>query len=211
MNKKVLLAAFTVLIALTNGARANSAQGDNRNLRERAQQERSVREFQNPKSTTVYSDLSQLVNDSAVVIIGTVQKNTPTLSPDGKSISLNYEVRVEYVYKGRTQPDSTITVSLPGGRVKFYDGSTAEIMTPWLRKMQNGKSYALFLQPGNVKGQFVTTGEAQGLVEIPTDASDRTVKTSSGIQSHPIRRYNGQDVKAFLRELRQVTGKPLKN
>jgi hypothetical protein len=39
----------------------------------------------------VYSDLSQLVNDSAAVIIDTVQKNTPTL---------------------------------------FYDGSTAEIMTP---------------------------------------------------------------------------------
>jgi hypothetical protein len=211
MNKKLLLAAVTVLIALTNGASANSAQGDNRNLRERAKQERSVREFQNPKTTTVYSDLSQLVNDSAVVIIGTVQKNTPALSPDGKSISLDYEVRVEYVYKGRTQPDSTITVSLPGGRVKFDDGSTAEIMTPWLRKMQNGKSYALFLQPGNVKGQFVTTGEAQGLIEIPTDASDRTVKTSSGIHSHPIRRYNGQDVKTFLRELRQVTGKPLKN
>jgi hypothetical protein len=67
--------------------------------------------------------------------------------------------------------------------------------------MQNGKSYALFLQSGNVKGRFVTTGEAQGLMEIPTDSSDRTVKTSSGIQSHPIRRYNGQDVKTFLREL----------
>ena len=200
-----------MLIALPIGARANRAQGDNRTLKERAQQERSVRELQNPKSTTVYSVLSQLVHDSAAVIIGTVQKNTPTLSPDGKSISLEYEMRVEYVYKGRIQQDSTITVGLPGGRVKFDDGSTAEIMTPWLRKMQNGKSYALFLQPGNVKGRFVTTGEAQGLFEIPIDASDRTVKTSSGIQNHPIRKYNGQDVKTFIRELRQVTGKPLKS
>jgi hypothetical protein len=210
MKKKVLVTVFTVFVALPIGARANRAQVDNRTLKERAKQERSVRETQNPKSTTIYSDLSQLVNDSVAVIIGTVQKNTPTLSPDGKGISLDYEVRVEYVYKGRIQPDSTITVSLPGGRVKFDDGSTAEIMTPWLRKMQNGKSYALFLQSGTVKGRFVTTGEAQGLVEIPTDSSDRTVKTSSGIQSHPIRRYNGQDVKTFLRELRQVTGKPLK-
>lgn len=166
---------------------------------------------QNPKSAAVYADMADLASHSAAVIIGTPQRNTPALSTDGKSISLDYGVRVEYVYKGRLQAGNTITVSLPGGKVKFDDGSTAEVTTPWFKKMQNGKTYALFLQAGDGNGRFVTTGEAQGVFEIPTTQDDRTVKTHSGIQSHSVRKYHRQDVKTFLRELRQVTGKQLKS
>ena len=157
----------------------------------------------------MYADLADLVKNSAAVIIGTVQKNTPVLSTDGKSLSLDYAIRVEYVYKGRIRTDNTIIVRLPGGRMKFEDGSIAEIMTPWFKKMQNGKTYALFLQPEVGSSRFITTGEAQGVIEIPTTREDRTVKTHSGLPHHPIRKYNGQDVTVFFRELRQVTGKLL--
>jgi hypothetical protein len=95
--------------------------------------------------------------------------------------------------------------------VKFNDGSVAEIMTPWFKKMQNGKTYALFLQPGTAEGQFVTTGEAQGVFEIPTTEDDRLVKAHSGIPGNSVRKYDGQDVKTFLGELRRVTGKALKS
>jgi hypothetical protein len=226
-KKRILAAAFIVVIALpialinisaAMGWPINTSviQGavspneDNRSLREKAKQRGNFRETQNPKSAAVYADLADLANHSNVVIIGTAERNTPVLATDGKSISLDYGVRVEYAYKGRLQAGNTITVSLPGGRVKFDDGSTAEVMTPWFKKMQNGKTYALFLQPGLGNGRFVTTGEAQGVFEIPTTQDDRTVKSHSGIQSHSVRKYHGQDVKTFLRELRQVTGKPLK-
>jgi len=184
---------------------------DTRTLKEKAQQTGSFRETQVPKSDVVYADLADLVNHSTMVIIGTAEKNTPTLSSDGKSISLDYSVRAEYIYKGKLKAGSLITVSLPGGRVRFDDGSVAEVMTPWFKKMQNGKTYALFLRSGAANGQFVTTGEAQGVFEIPTTQDDRVVKVHSGLPANVIRKYQGQDVKIFLAELRRVTGKPLKS
>jgi hypothetical protein len=184
---------------------------DTRSLKEKAKQTRNFSDSQNPKDKTVYENLAALANHSAAVIIGTPQRNLSVLSRDGNSISLNYAVSVEYVYKGKLQPGNTVTVSLPGGKIKFDDGSTAEVTTHWFKKMQNGKTYALFLQPGTGNAHFVTTGEAQGVFEIPTTQNDRTVKSHSGIQGQTVRKYDGRDVKAFLRELRQVTGKPLKN
>jgi len=184
---------------------------DTRPLKEKAKESGFFRETQTPKSNTVYADLADLANHSAAVIIGTPQKNASVLSTDGKSISLDYSLRVEYVYKGKLQPGNLITVRLPGGRVKFDDGSVAEIMTPWFKKMQNGKTYTLFLQPGTTDGQFVTIGEAQGVFEIPTTEDDRLVKVHSGIPGSSVRKYNGQNVKSFLGELRRVTGKALKS
>ena len=67
------------------------------------------------------------------------------------------------------------------------------------------------LQPGAAEGQFVTTGEAEGVFEIPTTQDDRLVKVHSGIPGSPVWKYNGQDVKTFLIELRRVTGKALKS
>lgn len=184
---------------------------DTRTLKEQAKLTGSFRETQDPKSDIVYADLADLANHSTMVIIGTPQRNTPTVSSDGKSISLDYSVRAEYVYKGKLQSGSLITVSLPGGRVRFDDGSVAEIMTPWFKKMQNGKTYALFLRSGAANDQFVTTGEAQGVFEIPTTRDDRVVKVHSGLPANSVRKYQGQDVKIFLAELRRVTGKPLKS
>ncbi|HEY2961852.1 MAG TPA: hypothetical protein VGJ37_05515 [Pyrinomonadaceae bacterium] len=213
-HKRVIAAilftlAVPVLISVWVVRGVIRSQGDDQTLREKAKKQGVFRELQQPKSTTVYADLADLVNNSAAVIIGTVQKNTPVLSTDGKSLSLDYAITVEYVYKGRIKRGTTIIVSLPGGRMKFEDGSIAEIMTPWFKKMQNGKTYALFLQPEGGSSRFITTGEAQGVIEIPTTPEDRTVKTHSGLPNQTIRKYNGQDVKVFFRELRQVTGKPL--
>ncbi len=213
-HKRVIAAilftlAVPVLISVWVVRSVIGWQGDGQTLREKAKQQGSFRELQQPKSTKVYSDLADLVNDSAAVMIGTVQKNTPVLSTDSKSLSLDYAITVEYVYKGRIKKGTTVTVRLPGGRIKFEDGSIAEIVTPWFKKMQNGKTYALFLQPDGGSSRFITTGEAQGVIEIPTTPHDRTVKTHTGLPNHTIRKYDGQDVKIFFRELRQVTGKLL--
>ena len=206
---KLLTLALPVLISVCVVRGVIRPQGDDQTLKEKAKQQGTFRQLQEPKSTIVYADLAALVKDSAAVIIGAVQKNTPVLSADGKSLFLDYAIKVEYVYKGRIKTGNTITVRLPGGRIEFEDGTVAEVMTPWFKKMQNGKTYALFLQPEGGSSRFITTGEAQGVIEIPTTREDRTVKTHSGLPNQLIRKYNGQDVKVFFRELRQVTGKPL--
>jgi len=136
------------------------------------------------------------------------------LSADGKDITLDYTVTVQYdyiqyAYKGSTHEGDLVTVSIPGGRITFADGTTAEIQTPWFKKMQNGKTYVLFLSPGASSRTFLTTGEAQGVYEIPTAEGPRTVASNSGIWRDPVWKYNGTDVKSFLRELRAATQKPL--
>lgn len=191
--------------------RQNNSVEDTRSLKEKAKQAGDFIGSQNPKRTAVYAGLAELTAQSSAVIIGTPQGNTPTLSRDGKSLTLNYKVQVEYVYKGKLQQGNTVTVTLPGGRLKFDDGSTAEVRTPWFKKMQNGKTYALFLTSGSGNDLFVTTGEAQGIFEIPTTQDDRIVKSHSGIPQDPVWKYHGTPVKAFLEELRKATKKPLKS
>lgn len=184
---------------------------DTRPLKEKAKQTGYLRETQGPNRAAIYSNLADLANHSTAVIIGTAQRNISTLSRDGRSISLNYSVRVEYVYKGKLHEGSVVIVSLPGGRVKFDDGSTAEVSTPWLKKMQNGKTYALFLTEESQQEAFVTTGDAQGIFEIPTTPDVKVVQSHSGVAGDNVRKYQGMDVKSFLKELRQATGKPLKS
>jgi len=187
------------------------ATADSRPLKEKAKEAGAFVGTAGPKSAPMYADLAQLSKQSTAVIIGTAQENHPTLSADGKSITINYNVRIEYVYKGKLKQGNNILVSLPGGKVTFADGTSAEVRTGWFKKMQNSKTYALFLSPGEGSGSFVTTGEAQGLFEIPTTQNDRVVRTHSGLPRDPIAKYQGVDVKTFLKELRQVTNKPLKS
>ena len=164
---------------------------------------------ESPARVGEFNSLAGLTARSAAVIIGIPQENRTSLTPDGRSVTIDYKVRVEYVYKGALREGNIVTVSLPGGRIGFDDGSTAEVRTPWFRKMESGKAYALFLTGGR-SGAFVTTGNAQGLFEIPTTKDSRVVKTHSGNPGDPIWKYNGMDVKAFLAELRQATGKASK-
>lgn len=187
-----------------------NAVADSRPLRDRARNAGHVVELERPRAR-VFADLADLTANSTAVIIGIPQENISNLSPDGRTITLDYKVRVEYVYRGRLQEGSIITVSLPGGMWSFEDGSVAEVRTPWFKKMQHGRAYALFLTPGSRSGTFLTTGEAQGLFEIPTTRERREVQAHVGLPQYAIRRYHGMDVRTFLRELRQVTGRRLNN
>jgi hypothetical protein len=183
---------------------------DNRLLKEKAKEAKNFVGDKHPNRTLVCADLSELARNSSVVIIGTAADNISALSPDGKSITLDYKVNVEYVYKGALKKGQTVTVSLPGGKVMFEDGSTAEVRTPWFKKMQNGTTYLLFLSDAPGGRSFFTTGEAQGLFEIPTTEDGRVVKTHSGVMNDPVWKYHNMDVKAFFKELRQVFKKDAK-
>jgi hypothetical protein len=178
-----------------------------RTLKEKAKQAGKFVGYEQPNDAAAYPGLDQLVGNSAAVVIGIAQQNVCRLSPDGEHISIDYQVKVEYVYKGTVRQGNTITVSLPGGMVHFADGTSAEVRTPWFKKMQQGATYLLFLNQAAADQPFVTTGAAQGLFEIPTTLNSRVVKTHTGVLKDPIWKYNGMDVKAFLKEVRQAVKK----
>lgn len=183
---------------------------DTRSLKERAKDKGHYVANQPPTRNRTYADLKELADNSSAVIVGIPEDNISTLSQDGRSITIDYQTKVMYVYKGKLREGNTIKVSIPGGRVQFDDGSSAEVRTPWFKKMMTGNAYVLFLNSTDRPGVFVTTGDAQGLFEIPKTArEDLTVKSHSGLPSDSVRTYEGNDARQFLQELRRITGKRL--
>ncbi|MDQ3744484.1 MAG: hypothetical protein M3444_08885, partial [Acidobacteriota bacterium] len=176
------------IVASKDYEKANAAQ-DTRPLKERAKEARRLTELQYPHRDLASSDLADLARRSTAIIIGTPVENVTRPTADGRSITLDYQLKIEYVYKGALKQGQTINVSLPGGKLMFDDGSTAEVQTPWFKKMLDGKTYALFLTAGDKAGYFTTTGEAQGVFEIPTDGSSQTVNIHTGIMGDSMLKY----------------------
>ena len=206
-----LLVILAVLgLALSNISRSrarripmqNGSADDRRTLREKAREARKFVGSEAPNMAARYSDLDKLVRHSRAVVIGIAQQNVCRLSSDGMRSTIDYVMKIEYTFKGNLRPNSTITVSVPGGSVEFPDGSSAEISTSWFKKMQEGTTYLLFLSDGEGGGSFVTTGQAQGVWEIPTSEDSRTVKAHTGIMNDPMWKYQNMNVRAFLREVR---------
>lgn len=176
---------------------------DQRPLREKARDVGQYRGTELPPDLSLFNNLDDVTRGSAAIVIATANRNVCSLSQDGKTVTIDYEMKVEHSYKGRLSPAHTISVSLPGGLAKFPDGTSAEIKTPWFKKMINGKTYLLYLS-ANENRPFTTTGGPRGLFEIPTDATNRLVTSHSMIEGDPIRNYNEMDVIVFLREVKQA-------
>src|SRR2546423_4751406 len=131
---------------------------DGRALKEKAKVSGKFVSDKAPDRTRIYKDLAELTINSSWVVIATPQTNMSRLTPDGYSININYAMLIEYAYKGSLAEGQTVNVLVPGGKVIFDGGQTAEIRTPWFKKMQNGRSYLLFLKQSPTKDSFVTTG-----------------------------------------------------
>lgn len=179
---------------------------DKRTLREKARQSRKIVDTENPTNLPSLATLDDLARASDIVVIGTAKSNGSKLSQDEKKITLDYEMVAEKVYKGSLSQGGVFTVSLPGGQVVFPDGSTAAISTPWFKKMQNDKTYLLFLKQEQGR-PFTTVGGPRGLFQIPTDATSRKVQAHTLIANDPLLKYNDVEVRAFLRELRKSFSK----
>lgn len=147
-------------------------------------------------------NLNHLAKDSDIVVIATTESNVCKLLPNGRMITTDYRVRIEDALKGSVTAGDTLTVSLPGGKIGFEDNSTAEVQTPWFKKMVNNQRYILFLQANPSAGSFVTTGGPQGVFEIP--AKGQEVLSHSGIKDDPVREHHKSKPKDFLKKLRQA-------
>ena len=199
-----LLVGAAVLVVLgAIGRQPAPALTVDQTLKAKAKEARRLIQTENPVRPGRYANLSALVGESAAVLIGTPQTNISKLTADGTNITLDYQVKVEYVYKGNLRESDIVTISLPGGMVKFEDGSTAEVRTPGFRKMQDGKTYALFLAT-KANNAFVPIGGPQAIFEIPTTNVTRAVKSHTLVPTDPMLKYDGMNVTDFLRELRRA-------
>jgi hypothetical protein len=147
------------------------------------------------------SSLANMVAASESIAIVTTESNVCKLSEDGKVVRTFYRARVEDVLKGHVRTGGNITVSLPGGKVGFSDGSTAEVQTPWFRKMVNRKRYLLFLSGKPTSDSFTTTGGPQGVFEI---AADGSLLSHSGLANDVMRQYAGKNNQAVIKEIKDA-------
>ena len=195
---------------VTNGSNAaprsatqRAKDADTRPLKEKAKGAGRYIRTEEPSSAPQYQSMDSVSNLSSAVIIGTAQSNACRLSADGKKITIDYKVEVQGVLKGNLKAGDIVTVSLPGGRVSFEDGTMAEVRTPWFKKMENDKTYVLFLSGGD-QGVFVTTGGPQGVYGM---SEGETIKTHSGRLKDPMWKYSGMGKDVFLEEVRKTVNK----
>lgn len=149
-------------------------------------------------------DLESLTKNSGNIVVGIPIYHVCQLSSNGELITTEYQIKIEQSLKGPLAAGALVNVSLLGGKVVFEDGTSAEIKTPNLEGMENGRTYILFLSPriGDT-GAFNLTGAGQGLFEL---SQDKAVKP----HGHPVdtvQKHKNQDADSFLQEIRAAVKK----
>jgi hypothetical protein len=144
--------------------------------------------------------VEDLTKNSVAVIVGRFTKKLDARLPGSRTIFTDYEVAVEELVKGDLKQAKTITVTIPGGRFYFEDGTSAEQLTPTFDQPQIGRAYTLFLTTETaVPSVFFLSGGPQGMFDI---------EDSSGVRSHGrdedpgAVETKGKSKEAFLNEVR---------
>ena len=110
------------------------------------------------------NSLGDVLQETIVVVRGSVLKNASRLNPHGNTIRTDYEFAIESVVYGKVEKGQ-ITVSLPGGMVRYEDGSVVEHMVPEYRRMVNGSAMILFLRRDEA-GRFAPATGPTSLFEV---------------------------------------------
>lgn len=148
-------------------------------------------------------DLEKLTRNSEAVILGVPMKNECKLTENNQLIVTEYDVVVREVLKGSVQPGETIKVALLGGKVKFENGTTAEVRTVGFKKMSHGKTYALYLSLYPVRSPvYDLTAGPQGMMELSDDGSG---VVSQARETDPVKKQlKDKDKDTFLKEARKL-------
>jgi hypothetical protein len=149
-------------------------------------------------------DLEGLTKNSVGVIVGTPVGASSQLTSAGDRITTTYRIEVQQTMKGSLSPGDAVSVVLPGGKVVFEDGTSAEIKTPDLEPMEGGKTYVLFLSLQKEPGAFSLTGEGQGLFELPKDKSG--VKPH-GHSSDVVQKHKNETEEEFMEKVKAAVAK----
>jgi len=151
-------------------------------------------------------NVEALTKNSAAVIVGRfTRKLDARLLVRGKLIFTDYEVAVEELVKGDIKQSETIVVSLPGGRIVFEDGTSAEVRTPSFEHPLIGRAYTLFLMPSeSVPSVFFLVGGPQGMFDIEDSAG---VKSRGRPDDPAAVQTKGMNREAFMKNVREIARK----
>lgn len=152
-----------------------------------------------------FMDTETLTRSSVAVVVGRFTKKLDPRLIEGRVIFTDYEVTVDELIKGDLNQKKTIVVTVPGGRISFEDGTSAEQTTPTFEQPRIGRAYTVFLMEEQaIPSVFFLTGGPLGLFDI---------EDSSSVKSHGKPDYpaaveaNGQNRELFLENVRKLARK----
>lgn len=147
-------------------------------------------------------DLEGLTSASSAIVIGTPLSMSSRLSASGDRVITEHEVKIERVLKGDLKASAPISLVVPGGKVTFEDGSSAEIQTPDLGQIAKEKRYVFFLRSSDDQPDaFSLIGGGQGAFELP--APDANVKPL-GNKTDLMQKHGNQKVSDFVEEIEKA-------
>lgn len=146
--------------------------------------------------------LESLVQASSIIVVGTpILSSAKVVGVDNDRIVTEQLVRVDQVLKGNLHENGLVTVAIPGGKVTFEDGTSAEIKTPDLGSVEQFGNYVLFLKPSSdTANVYVLTGGGQGLFEL---SADSLIKPR-GNKADTVQKHKNQKVSHFLEQIRKT-------
>lgn len=145
------------------------------------------RSSENFGGISVAENITGLTWASHLVIVGHVRSEQPVLSSDQRHLLTEYRVEVVQAMKGGDviAAGREIIVSVPGGRMVFADGTSAEVaLTTGPAPINTGGQYLLFLEliedaelaaEAGRLGTFRPTGARQGVFELVGTPPSRVV------------------------------------
>jgi hypothetical protein len=149
-------------------------------------------------------DLGSLTEKSSIIVVGTPFTSSSSLSSSGERIVTEYKLRIDQTLKGKLK-HGPLSVIVPGGKVTFDDGTSAEINTPDLGPIEEEKRYVLFLTPSDeVSDSFALVGGGQGIFEL--SSSDSVVKPL-GDKVDVVQKHKNQQASSFLEEIKAAAKK----
>ena len=150
-------------------------------------------------------DLEGLTQTSAEIIVGTAHLSSCMLTSSGEGIVSEYKVRINQSLRGRLKEHQIVKIEVPGGKVIFEDGTSAEIKTPDLGPIKENESYVWFLKAKEDDPEvFQLTGGGQGLFEL--SRSELVVKPR-GDKADVVQKHKDQRVADFVEEIRSLVKK----
>jgi len=146
--------------------------------------------------------LESLAQASSIIVVGTpILSSAKVVGVDNDRIVSEQLVRVDQVLKGNLHENGLVTVAIPGGKVTFEDGTSAEIKTPDLGPIEQFGKYVLFFKPSSdTANVYVLTGGGQGMFEL---SADSLIKPR-GSKADTVQKYKNQKVSDFLEQIRKA-------
>jgi hypothetical protein len=141
--------------------------------------------------------VSDLVGLGPVIVVGTVQSAVVQLSDDAMEVVTFYDFAVKETLKGRISSD-TVRIRIPGGRITFADGTSAEYTTSGF-SIGVGRQYVFWIRLVEGRAYYVLSpAVTQGVIDI----SDERARSLTS-DDRPVKAMlQGKEVGALLAELR---------